>query len=220
VVVVRAGRHARQPDRIAVPGGGERAPDRLDPLPRGDPARDLADHERRRPDCRPPVRALARSDLVSTYDVTVRSAGLRRRRIVQAVFAGLATLAALSAVAMLGIVIGSVVSKGASSLSLDFFTQPRGLFGEPGGIAEAIVGSIVIVAIATLIAVPIGVLVAIYLSEFASKRIGTFVRVVLDVMNGIPAIVVGIFVFGVIVVGRGQSALAGAFALSILMVPL
>jgi len=157
---------------------------------------------------------------VSTYDVTVRSAGLRRRRIVQAVFAGLATLAALSAVAMLGIVIGSVVSKGASSLSLDFFTQPRGLFGEPGGIADAIVGSIVIVAIATLIAVPIGVLVAIYLSEFASKRIGTFVRVVLDVMNGIPAIVVGIFVFGVIVVGRGQSALAGAFALSILMVPL
>ena len=157
---------------------------------------------------------------MSTYDVTVRSAGLRRRRIVQAVFAGLATLAALSAVAMLGIVIGSVVSKGASSLSLDFFTQPRGLFGEPGGIADAIVGSIVIVAIATLIAVPIGVLVAIYLSEFASKRIGTFVRVVLDVMNGIPAIVVGIFVFGVIVVGRGQSALAGAFALSILMVPL
>ena len=157
---------------------------------------------------------------MSTYDITVRSARLRRRRIVQAVFAGLATLAALSAVAMLGIVIGSVVSKGASSLSLDFFTQPRGLFGEPGGIADAIVGSIVIVAIATLIAVPIGVLVAIYLSEFASKRIGTFVRVVLDVMNGIPAIVVGIFVFGVIVVGRGQSALAGAFALSILMVPL
>jgi len=157
---------------------------------------------------------------MSTYDVTVRSAGLRRRRVVQAIFAVLATLAALSAVAMLGIVIGSVVSKGASSLSLDFFTQPRGLFGEPGGIADAIVGSIVIVAIATLIAVPIGVLVAIYLSEFASKRIGTFVRVVLDVMNGIPAIVVGIFVFGVIVVGRGQSALAGAFALSILMVPL
>ena len=67
---------------------------------------------------------------------------------------------------------------------------------------------------------PIGVLVAIYLSEFASKRIAIFVRIVLDVMNGIPAIVVGIFVFGVIVVGRGQSALAGAFALSILMVPM
>jgi phosphate transport system permease protein len=128
------------------------------------------------------------SESVSTYDVTVRSAGLRRRRIVQ--------------------------------LSTDFFTQPRGLFGEAGGLADAIVGSLIIVSIATLIAVPIGVLVAIFLSEFASKSVAIFVRIVLDVMNGIPAIVVGIFVFGVIVVGRGQSALAGAFALSILMVPM
>ncbi len=160
------------------------------------------------------------SESVSAYDVTVRSAGLRRRRIVQLIFAVLATLSALAAVAMLGLVIGSVIVKGASSLSTDFFTQPRGLFGEAGGLADAIVGSLIIVLIATLIAVPIGVLVAIFLSEFASKSVAIFVRIVLDVMNGIPAIVVGIFVFGVIVVGRGQSALAGAFALSILMVPM
>ncbi len=160
------------------------------------------------------------SESVSAYDISVRSAGLRRRRIVQWIFAVLATLSALAAVAMLGLVLGSVIVKGASSLSLDFFTQPRGLFGEAGGLADAIVGSLIIVSMATLIAVPIGVLVAIYLSEFASKSIAIFVRVVLDVMNGIPAIVVGIFVFGVIVVGRGQSALAGAFALSILMVPM
>ena len=160
------------------------------------------------------------SESVSAYDVTVRSAGLRRRRIVQLIFAVLATLSALAAVALLGLVIGSVIVKGASSLSTDFFTQPRGLFGEAGGLADAIVGSLIIVSIATLIAVPIGVLVAIFLSEFASKSVAIFVRIVLDVMNGIPAIVVGIFVFGVIVVGRGQSALAGAFALSILMVPM
>jgi len=157
---------------------------------------------------------------VSTFDVTVRSAGLRRRRIVQNVFAVVATLSAVAAVAMLCIVLGSVIAKGAASLSVDFFTQPRGLFGEPGGIADAIIGSAVIVAIATLIAVPMGVLVAIYVAEFANKSVGTFVRVVLDVMNGIPAIVVGIFVFGVVVAGRGQSALAGSFALAILMVPL
>ena len=160
------------------------------------------------------------SESASTYDVTIRSAGLRRRRIVQLIFAVLATLSALAAVALLGLVIGSVIVKGASSLSTDFFTQPRGLFGEAGGLADAIVGSLIIVSIATLIAVPIGVLVAIFLSEFASKSVAIFVRIVLDVMNGIPAIVVGIFVFGVIVVGRGQSALAGAFALSILMVPM
>ena len=116
--------------------------------------------------------------------------------------------------------IGSVVSKGGSSLSADFFTEPRGLFGEPGGVADAIVGSLLIVGMATAFAVPFGVLVAIYLTEFGSRTISTALRVVLDVMNGIPAIVVGIFVFGVVVVNRGQSAVAGAFALTILMIPL
>jgi phosphate transport system permease protein len=157
---------------------------------------------------------------VSTYDLSVRSAGLRRRRIVEKIFAALAALSALAAVGMLALVVGSVIKKGGAALSLSFFTEPRGLFGEAGGVADAIVGSLLIVGMATMLAVPVGVLVAIYLSEFASKRIGTGVRVVLDVMNGIPAIVVGIFVFGVLVAGRGQSALAGAFALSILMVPL
>ena len=71
---------------------------------------------------------------------------------------------------MLGLVLGSVIVKGASSLSIEFFTEPRGLFGEAGGLADAIVGSLIIVSMATLIAVPIGVLVAIYLSEFASSR--------------------------------------------------
>ncbi len=157
---------------------------------------------------------------MSTYDVSIKSAGLRRRRIVEKIFAGIAVLSAVAAVAMLGIVIGSVVSKGGSSLSLDFFTEPRGLFGEPGGVADAIVGSLLIVGMATVFSVPFGVLVALYLTEFGSKSISTALRVVLDVMNGIPAIVVGIFVFGVVVVNRGQSAVAGAFALTILMIPL
>ena len=135
------------------------------------------------------------------YDLSVRSAGLRRRRIVEKLFAGIAVLSAAAAVAVLVIVIGSVVSKGASSLSLDFFTEPRGLFGAPGGIADAIVGSLLIVAMATVFAVPFGVLVAIYLTEFGTKAISTALRIVLDVLNGIPAIVVGIFVFGVVVVG-------------------
>lgn len=155
-----------------------------------------------------------------SFDLGARSAGLRRRRIVEKAFATVGVLSALVAIGMLGLVIGSVAVKGGSSLSLDFLTKPRPLFGEAGGIGDAIVGSALIVGIATVIAVPVGVLVAIFISEFASKSIAVFIRVVLDIMNGIPAIVVGIFVFGVIVVGRGQSALAGSFALAILMVPL
>ena len=69
-------------------------------------------------------------------------------------------------------------------------------------------------------AIPVAVLVAIYMSEYAGPRAATFLRLVLDVLNGVPAIVVGIFVFGLLVVGRGQSAVFGAFALAILMLPM
>ena len=71
-----------------------------------------------------------------------------------------------------------------------------------------------------VIAVPLAVLIAIYMSEYAGPRTSTFLRVVLDVLNGVPAIVVGIFIFGILVVGRGQSAVFGALALAILMLPM
>ena len=71
-----------------------------------------------------------------------------------------------------------------------------------------------------IMAIPVAVLVAIYMSEYAGPKVATFLRVVLDVLNGVPAIVVGIFVFGLLVVGHGQSAVYGAFALAILMLPM
>lgn len=154
------------------------------------------------------------------HDVTVGSNNLGRRRIVEKLFASGGVLAAFSAVAILGLVLGTIVYKGASQLELDFFTLPRPLFGQEGGIADALVGSALIVAICVVIAVPIAVLVAIYMSEYAGPRTSTFLRVVLDVLNGVPAIVVGIFIFGILVVGRGQSAIFGALALAILMVPM
>ena len=112
------------------------------------------------------------------------------------------------------------ICKGLSALNLDFFTKPRPLFGEKGGIADALVGSALIVGMAMLMAMPIAVLVAIYMSEYARPAGRAFLRVVLDVLNGVPAIVVGIFVFGLLVVGHGQSAVYGAFALAILMIPM
>lgn len=154
------------------------------------------------------------------YDVTVRSNGLRRRRAVEKLMAGLAALSALVAVAMLGIVLFSVLFKGVSQLEPSFFTKARPLFGQKGGIADALVGSGLIVGMAMLIAIPVAVLVAIYMSEYAGPRAAGFLRIVLDVLNGVPAIVVGIFVFGLLVVGSGQSAIFGAVALAILMLPM
>ena len=157
---------------------------------------------------------------VDPYDITVKSNGLRRRRIVEKIFGVLAIGSAVLACAILVVVLGTLVYKGFSSLSLDFFTKPRPLFGEKGGIADALIGSALIVGMAMLMAIPVAVLVAIYMSEYAGPRVSRALKIVLDVLNGVPAIVVGIFVFGILVVGHGQSAIYGAFALAILMLPM
>jgi phosphate transport system permease protein len=154
------------------------------------------------------------------HDLTLRSSGLRRRRIVEKVFGALAVFSALIACSILALVLGTVIYKGFSQLDLTFFTKPRPLFGEEGGIADALVGSAIIVGMSMVIAIPVAVLVAIYMSEYAGPTVSRGLKIVLDVLNGVPAIVVGIFVFGLLVVGRGQSAIFGAFALAILMLPM
>jgi phosphate transport system permease protein len=146
---------------------------------------------------------------------------LRRRTIVNGLAEGLATVAALAAVAVLGIMAFAVAKRGGGALSWDFLTKNPPLFGGPGGgIAPAIVGTAVIVALATAIATPIGILVALYVSEFASRRLAGPIRLALDMLNGLPSIVIGLFVFNLLVVGHGQSGFAGAFALAIIMLPL
>ena len=145
----------------------------------------------------------------------------RRRKAVNRGAEALATLAALLAVAVLALLVGSVFVKGVGALDLNFFTKGPATFGESGGgIAPALVGSLLLVAIAAAGALPVGVLIAIYVSEFAPPRLGRPIRVVLDVLNGFPSIVIGVFVFALLVAGNRQSGLAGAFALGIIMLPL
>jgi phosphate transport system permease protein len=149
------------------------------------------------------------------------SGNLRRRRVVNLLAEGSANGAALLAVAVLGIVIASVAVRGAPALSLDFVLKsPPQFGGAGGGIAPAIVGTAIIVVVAALIAVPLGVLVAIYLTELAGGRTAAAVRLALDLLNGLPSIVIGLFAFGLLVVGRHQSGFAGALALAVIMVPL
>jgi phosphate transport system permease protein len=153
----------------------------------------------------------------------------RRRLLVNRLAESGATLAALIAVAALVIVIWSVGSRGIGSINWAFFTKGPAVFGEAGGgVAPALVGSLLLVGIATAIALPFGVLAAIYVSEFAAKRIGEQVRLWLDVLNGFPSIVIGIFVYALCVKvklpivgwGKHQSAIAGSVALAIIMLPL
>src|SRR4051794_7255737 len=151
----------------------------------------------------------------------------RRRLLMNKVIEGLSIAAAAAAVAVLVIVIWSVGSRGIGAISVDFFTKGPPLFGQSGGgIAPAIVGSLIVVAIATLIALPVGVSTAIYTSEFAQARFARWIRLWLDALNGFPSIVIGIFIFTVMVqkkflgLGHHQSATAGGCALSIIMLPL
>jgi phosphate transport system permease protein len=154
------------------------------------------------------------------YDITAKSNNLGRRRRTQQLVSVLALLSALFAVLILALVLGTVLFKGLSQLSLDFLTKSAALFGETGGIADALVGSMLIVAMATIMAVPVAILVAIYIAEYAGPTSASFFRVMLDVLNGVPAIIVGIFIYGLLVVGHGQSAIYGAMALAILMIPM
>jgi phosphate transport system permease protein len=153
----------------------------------------------------------------------MQAVNLPRRRAVNRLMELLAWLAAAVGVAFLALIIVSVARKGASELNLDLITKTPAtgfLTSGPSGLANAFVGTFVIVALATAMALPVGVLVAVYLTEFSPPGIRGFVSVSLDVLNGIPAIVIGIFVYGLLVLGKGQSGWAGAFALACLMLPL
>jgi phosphate transport system permease protein len=157
----------------------------------------------------------------TTPEAFLRPSGsLRRRQIVNKIMEGLGTFAALLAVGVLAIVVASVAVRAAPALNWDFFTKEPSIFAKGGGISSAIIGSAIIVGLATAMALPLGVLIGIYLTEFAPRLIASAIQLVLDVLNGLPTIVIGVFVYGVLVIGHLQSGYAGAVALAVVMLPL
>lgn len=132
-----------------------------------------------------------------------------------AVFAGLAMVALVA-------ILGYVVVKGIGSLNLAFFTRLPSPVGEVGGgMVNAITGSLVLIIVGLAVALPVGMMAGIFLSEFGGNRWGTLVRYVADVLTGVPSIVIGIVVYTLIVVPMGGfSALAGGIALAIIAIPI
>lgn len=144
------------------------------------------------------------------------------RHLVSGAMIGLTYFAAILATLPLLLILGHLLAKGASSLSLDFFTHMPRPVGEPGGgMANAIVGTLVLLGIATAIGLPIGIGAGLYLAEKKSTPLATTVRFLADVLNGLPSIVIGIFAWGILVRPIGHfSALAGGVALAAMMIPL
>jgi phosphate transport system permease protein len=145
----------------------------------------------------------------------------RWRKLVNVVMLGMTAVCAVVAVSALFVILGYLLYDGASSLSWNFFTKlplPTGETG--GGMANAIVGSIEIVGMAALIGVPVGFLAGVYLSEFDDRAFAPLVRYVADLLNGVPSIIIGILAWTLVVVPMKHfSAIAGAIALSIMLIP-
>jgi phosphate transport system permease protein len=144
------------------------------------------------------------------------------RKTVNAVMLSLTGLCALITVSALFIILGFLAWNGATAIHWSFFTHLPAPVGEAGGgIANAIVGSGKLLLISALVGVPVGLLGAVYLAEFASTTSAFFVRYATDLLNGVPSIVIGIFAYTVVVIPmRHFSALAGGFALGVMMIPI
>ena len=131
-------------------------------------------------------------------------------------------LCAVLTISILFFILGYVAYHGASSINLNFFTQlpkPVGEIG--GGMANAIVGTLKLLGMASLVGIPIGFLGGVYLSEFGHNAIGFLVRYATDILNGVPSIVIGIFAYTIVVLPmRHFSALAGGIALGLMMIPI
>jgi len=151
-----------------------------------------------------------------------RAAGYRRRRLTNALMLALVGAAALLCVGVLVAVLGYTVVQGAGALNLAFLTQTPKPVGEPGGgMANAIAGTLVLVALGCLLGLPVGIGAGVYLGEYGrTSRLATLVRFAADVLTGVPSITIGLFAYALVVLPmRHFSALAGGVALAIIMLP-
>ena len=147
---------------------------------------------------------------------------LTRRKLLDSTMTAVTALCALFAVASLFFILGYIFVGGFRALSFSFlFNTPKPI-GEPGsGIANAIVGSAILISLGSLIGMPVGILAGIYLSEFGSNKFGLVLRFLIDTLTGTPSIIVGVFVWTVMVRPMGHfSALSGGVALGIMMMPI
>ncbi|HEY6186863.1 MAG TPA: phosphate ABC transporter permease PstA [Pyrinomonadaceae bacterium] len=143
------------------------------------------------------------------------------RRATNAVMTGLTAACAFFAVSILILILGYIAWRGLSSINVQFLIDTPRPVGEGGGIGNAITGTLLLLALASLIGLPFGIATGIYLAEFGEGRFASAVRFVADTLTGVPSIVVGVFIYTLIVLPMKQfSAFAGAISLALIMIPI
>jgi phosphate transport system permease protein len=145
-----------------------------------------------------------------------------RRKIISSLFVGFCAASVLLALVPLALVLFFVVSQGIQALNFEFFVgMPKPVGEAGGGMANAIVGTLILTGLGALFAVPIGILSGVYTSEYAGSRLASAIRFAADTLNGVPSIVIGVFVYGLAVLPFRQfNAVAGGLALGIMMIPI
>jgi phosphate transport system permease protein len=147
---------------------------------------------------------------------------MMRRKLLSSFFVGFCAAAVVLALIPLAMILFFVVSQGIRALNVDFFTHMPTPVGEAGGgMANSIVGTLILTGLGSLMAIPIGILSGVYMAEYAGSRFASAIRFAADTLNGVPSIVIGVFAYGIAVLPFKQfSALAGGLALGIMMIPI
>ena len=147
--------------------------------------------------------------------------GRGRRKATSAVMTSLTALCALVAVSILLLILGYIAYQGLTAINWQFLTSAYKPLGEGGGIGHAIVGSLILLALASAIGLPLGITCGIYLAEFGDGWFARVVRFVTDTLTGVPSIIVGVFVYTLLVLpSKHYSAFAGGVALALVMIPI
>lgn len=145
----------------------------------------------------------------------------RNRRLVNTVMTSLTAICAVFVTVLLLLIIGYIAIRGVSSISFEFLTDTPKPVGEGGGIGNSILGSAIMTLVAATIGLPVGIAAGVYLAEYGRNWYGNTVRFVADTLIGIPSIIVGIFIYTLVVLPMGrQSGLAGGLALAVIMIPI
>lgn len=145
----------------------------------------------------------------------------RNRRLVDQIMTTLTAVCAISVTLLLVLILGYIAVRGFGSISWEFLTDTPKPVGEGGGIGNAILGSAIMTLLASVIGLPVGIAAGVYLAEYGRNWYGSIVRFVADTLIGIPSIIVGIFIYTLVVLPMGhQSALAGGLSLAVIMIPI
>ncbi len=153
--------------------------------------------------------------------LTPEMAARKRRKFVSGLMTAITAACAVLAIAILLVILSYIAFQGITSISWQFLISEPKPAGEGGGIGNAIIGSVLMTIVACLIGLPIGIGAGVYLAEFGTNRFGGIVRFIADTITGVPSIIVGIFIYTLVVLPMGRnSGIAGSIALAIIMIPI